>query len=51
MVKEWENRKDCFDVVDVRKLTGNFLSGLLNKAGQIEVGEGIIVVQEKAGRW
>jgi len=45
MSKEWENKKDLFDVVDVRKLTGNFLPGILNKAGQIEVGEGISVIQ------
>ena len=45
MSKEWENKKDLFAVVDVRKLTGNFLPGILNKAGQIEVGEGISVIQ------
>ena len=45
MSKEWENKKDLFDVVDVRKLTGNFLPGILKKAGQIEVGEGISVIQ------
>ena len=45
MAKEWENNKALFNVVDVRKLTGNFLPGLLNKAGQIEVGEGLCVVQ------
>jgi hypothetical protein len=45
MTKEWENKKDQFKVVDVRKLTGNFLPGILNKAGQLEVGGGICVVQ------
>ena len=45
MTKGWENKKDLFDVVDVRKLTDNFLPNLLNKAGQIEVGEGMCVVQ------
>ncbi len=45
MTKEWENTKDQFKVVDVRKLTGNFLPGILNKAGQIEVGDGLCVVQ------
>jgi hypothetical protein len=45
MAKDWENRKDRFEVVDVRKLTGNFLPGLLNKAGQVEVGDGMCVVQ------
>ena len=45
MPKEWENTKDQFKVVDVRKLTGNFLPGILKKAGQIEVGDGMCVVQ------
>jgi hypothetical protein len=45
MTKGWENTKDQFKVVDVRKLTGNFLPGILNKAGQFEVGEGMRVVQ------
>ena len=41
MTKEGENKKDQFKVVDVRKLTGNFLPGILNKAGRLEVGGGI----------
>lgn len=45
MTKEWENTKDQFKGVDVRKLTGNFLPDILNKAGQIEVGDGLCVVQ------
>ncbi len=45
MTKEWEEKKDAFTVVDVRKLTGNFLPGLLNKAGRIAVGDGMCVVQ------
>lgn len=45
MARDWESRKDRFEVVDVRKLTGNFLPGLLNKAGQVEVGDGMCVVQ------
>ena len=45
MTKEWIKKKNQFDVVDVRKLTGNFLPKLLNKVGQIEVGDGICVVQ------
>ena len=32
-------------VADVRKLTGNFLPGLLNKAARIAVGDGMCVVQ------
>jgi len=45
MTKEWTKKKNQFDVVDVRELTGNFLTKLLNKAGQIEVGGGMCVVQ------
>jgi len=45
MIIKWENKKDLFDVVDVRKLTGNFLPSLLKKGGQLEVGEGVCVVQ------
>jgi len=45
MAKDWENGKDHFKVVDVRKLTGNFLPGILSKAGQLEVGDGRCVIQ------
>jgi len=45
MKKEWEDKKDSFKVVDVRKLTGNFLPKLLNKAQAIELGGGMCVVQ------
>ena len=45
MTKEWETKKDSFQVVDVRKVTTNFLPGLLKKAGQIPVGEGMTVIQ------
>lgn len=42
---DWENKKEGFEIVDVRKATGNFLPGLLKKAGQVDVGNGICVVQ------
>lgn len=45
MNKIWANQKEGFEVVDVRKLTGNFLPGLLKKAGRIEAGRGLCVVQ------
>jgi len=45
MKKEWEDKKDLFKVVDVRKLTGNFLPNLLKKVQDIEQGQGICVVQ------
>ncbi|MBW2076810.1 MAG: DUF2249 domain-containing protein [Deltaproteobacteria bacterium] len=45
MGTDWESKKGDFDVVDVRELTGNFLPGLLSRAGKIEVGDGMCVVQ------
>lgn len=45
MIQDWENKKEGFDVMDVRKLTGNFLPGLLAKAGKLEAGEGMCVIQ------
>lgn len=43
--KEWENKKESFETMDVRKLTGNFLPVILKKAGLLPAGSGICVVQ------
>ena len=45
MTKEWTSKKDSFEVIDVRKLSGNFLPMLLKKGSMMSVGEGICVVQ------
>ncbi|MEA1928437.1 MAG: hypothetical protein U9N73_09545 [Candidatus Auribacterota bacterium] len=45
MSTDWKNNKEKFEMFDVRKATGNFLPGLLKKAGEIEVGSGICVIQ------
>jgi len=45
MNKEWENKKDSFEVVDVRELKGNFLPMILKKAKNTEVGKGLCVIQ------
>jgi alkylhydroperoxidase/carboxymuconolactone decarboxylase family protein YurZ len=45
IMKQWESLKENFEVKDVRKLTGNFLPGLLKKAGELNTGEGLCVVQ------
>ena len=45
MTKEWTSKKDSFEVIDVRKLTGNFLPMLLKKGNTTSVGKGICVVQ------
>ena len=45
MTHDWENKRDRLEVTDVRKLSGNFLPGLLKKAGQVEVGDGMCVIQ------
>ena len=45
MGKEWENKKESFEMIDVRKLTGNFLPMVLKKAETLPAGEGICVIQ------
>jgi alkylhydroperoxidase/carboxymuconolactone decarboxylase family protein YurZ len=45
MNKEWENKKDSFEVADVRELKGNFLPMILKKAKNTEVGKGLCVIQ------
>ena len=45
MKKEWQEKKESFEVVDVRELKGNFLPMILTKAKKIEVGEGLCVIQ------
>lgn len=45
MTDDWEDRKSSFPVIDVRKLTDNFLPMILQKAQQVEVDDGICVVQ------
>ncbi|NMB42309.1 MAG: DUF2249 domain-containing protein [Firmicutes bacterium] len=45
MTTNWEDKKDTFDVVDVRNLTGNFLPMILRKAQQVKLHDGICVVQ------
>jgi len=44
-MKAWESKKESFEVKDVRKLTGNFLPGLLQKAQKLSTGQGLCVVQ------
>lgn len=45
MSKSWDNKKSSFPEIDVRKLTNNFLPGILRKAQEVNVGEGICVIQ------
>lgn len=45
MEKHWENQKTSFPVVDVRNLTTNFLPMILHKAQQVNLNNGICVVQ------
>lgn len=45
MTDDWEDKKSSFPVIDVRKLTNNFLPMILQKAQQVEVDDGICVVQ------
>jgi hypothetical protein len=45
MAKYWEDQKASFTVIDVRNLTGNFLPGILHKAQQVNLNNGICIVQ------
>jgi len=45
MKKEWSNKKETFEVIDARKLKGNFLPSILKKAQSVKVGNGICIVQ------
>ena len=45
MKKDWEEEKESFEVIDVRKMSGNFLPMILKKGAKIPVGEGICVIQ------
>jgi len=45
MEKNWINKKESFEVVDVRKLMSNFLPILLKKAQNIPVGKGLCIIQ------
>jgi glycosyltransferase involved in cell wall biosynthesis len=42
---EWENNKDTFIVIDVKKLYNNFFPAIKQKLSQLEVGKGLCVVQ------
>jgi len=45
MKNNWLNKKETFKIIDVRKLKGNFLPGILNKAGNATIDTGICVIQ------
>ena len=45
MIKEWNNKKESFEVLDGRGLAGNFLKTILKKAEKVGAGDGICVVQ------
>ncbi|MDD3946575.1 MAG: DUF2249 domain-containing protein [Clostridia bacterium] len=45
MTKDWETQKESFSVIDVRELTTNFLPMILYKAQQVNLNNGICVVQ------
>ena len=45
MKYDWENKKDTFPVIDVREITNNFLPLILQKAQQVNLNNGICVVQ------
>ncbi|MDD4503777.1 MAG: DUF2249 domain-containing protein [Clostridiaceae bacterium] len=45
MMNNWKDKKSAFSIVDVRHLTGNFLPMILHKAQQVNVDDGICIVQ------
>lgn len=45
MNSEWTDKKDEFEVVDVRELRGNFLPMIQKKAAALPVGQGLHVIQ------
>ncbi len=44
-MENWYKLKNQFDKLDVRKLTGNFLPGILKKAQDLEEGMGLHIIQ------
>jgi len=44
-MSDWKEKKDSFEVVDVRSIRGNFLPMLLTKAKKKAAGEGMCVIQ------
>jgi len=45
MTKEWNDKKESFEVLDGRGLAGNVLKTILEKAEKVSAGDGICVVQ------
>lgn len=45
MALDWEDKKDTFPVIDVRDLTSNFLPMILYRAQQVNLNNGMCVVQ------
>lgn len=43
--ENWKSKKKEFQVIDVRKLQGNFFPGLRQKAMTLDVGQGFTVIQ------
>lgn len=44
-IKTWLDKKENFEVIDVRNGKGNFLNGLLEKGKSKNIGEGITIIQ------
>ena len=45
MENDWNQKKETFPVTDVRELTGNFLPMILHRAQQVNLHNGICIVQ------
>jgi hypothetical protein len=44
-MKNWKNLINTFEIKDVRKLKGNFLPSIINKAKSLDIGKGLCVIQ------
>ncbi|RZN15094.1 MAG: DUF2249 domain-containing protein [Methanosarcinales archaeon] len=44
-IKEWNDKKESFEVLDGKELVGEFLSTVIKKAKEVAAGSGICVVQ------
>ncbi len=45
MEKKWLDKKQSFEIKDVRDLKGNFLPAILKKAQNLEIGKGLCIIQ------
>ena len=45
MKSEWKDKRETFEIIDVRELRGNFLPMIQKKASDLPVGQGLCIIQ------